>query len=178
MIRNNTRTTDRTLRVRGAAVAAAALTALVAGAMALPSYAVGASTHATHQGRSTANVIDKTTKKVKFTGKYAGTVTLIVNASTYKVTVSSVTGRGTATIVGKGTVAGSGSATPSGSACPIPINGTAHITGPGGKISLRVLTAHSTGCSSGSSGKVTVTFKGSAIVTGATGKAKGLTGTI
>jgi hypothetical protein len=164
--------------VRGVVVAALAATALAAGAMTLSSVAVGASTHAAHHASIQTSATGNTTKTIKFSGKYAGIVTLVVNASTSATTVTSIAGKGTATIVGKGSVAGSGGSAATSQECPIPIHGTAHITGPGGKVTFRVLTSKSLGCSSGSSGKVTVTFHGTAVVTGATGKAKGLSGTI
>ena len=154
---------------------------LTVGALAISTSAVGASMGATKSAsRSTPGHVGATSKKVAFSARYSGTVTMVINGSTGAVAVSSITGTGSAAIIGKGTVAGTGSAQASDAACPtpFPLQGTGHITGPGGKITFRVLSSKSTGCSSGTSGAVTVTFHGAALITSATGKAKGLTGTV
>jgi len=112
------------------------------------------------------------TRTVAFSGHYAGNVALLIDNS--KVTISSVTGKGTGTLVGTSTVSGAGSA--SASAQCDPFSGRGAIAGPGTRIEFLVTSSSSQGCSSGESGPITVTFKGVAKATGGTGKAKGVSG--
>jgi len=116
------------------------------------------------------------TKTVAFSGKYAGTATLLINNSS--VTISSITGTGTATpsLLGASAVSGSGSGAAS-AQCD-PFGGKGSITGKSSKITFTVTSSTSQGCSSGQSGPVTVTFKGVAKATGGSGKAKGATGSL
>jgi len=111
---------------------------------------------------------------VDFTGHYAGTASLLINNGV--VTISSVHGKGTGTVVGNSSVTGMGSA--SASAQCDPFTGTGSIAGATAKILLTVVKTQSSGCSSGESGPVTVTFSGVAKATGGTGKTKGASGTL
>jgi hypothetical protein len=113
-------------------------------------------------------------KTVPFSGHYRGTASLLIDNGS--VTISSVAGKGTGSLVGNSTVIGKGSA--SSSAQCDPFTGTGSITGAGAKLILRVVQTKSSGCSSGESGPVTVTFTGLALVTGGSGKAAGASGTL
>ncbi len=114
------------------------------------------------------------TKTVTFTGHYSGVASLLINNGA--VSIPSVNGTGTGTLLGAGKVVGSG--TSSAAAQCDPFGGTGYITGAGSKITFTVTKSTSKGCSSGQSGPVTVTFTGTAKATGGTGKAKGATGTL
>lgn len=114
-------------------------------------------------------------RTVAFSGHYSGTVALLIDNGS--VTISSVRGTGTGTLVGASSVLGSGTATSS-SQCNDPFTGTGTITGPKAKIDLTVVQSKSTGCSSGTSGPVTVTFNGVAKVTGGSGAAAGASGSL
>ena len=113
-------------------------------------------------------------KKVAFSGHYSGTVDLLINNGS--VTISSVRGKGTATLVGASSILGTGSA--SASAQCDPFGGLGSISGKTGTIKLSVASSTSQGCSSGESGPVTITFHGTAKATGGTGEASGATGTL
>ena len=111
---------------------------------------------------------------VHFSGKYSGNASLLIDNGA--VAIKSVTGKGTGTLVGASTIVGHGTA--SASAQCDPFTGTGSITGPGAKISLSVAKSSSSGCSSGESGPVTVTFTGVAVATGGSGKASGAKGSL
>jgi hypothetical protein len=113
-------------------------------------------------------------KAVSFTGHYQGNAALLIDNGA--VTISSVTGKGTGTLVGSSTINGKG--TSASSAQCDPFTGTGSITGAAAKLNLKVLESKSSGCSSGESGPVTVTFTGLAQVTGGTAKAKGASGSL
>jgi hypothetical protein len=113
-------------------------------------------------------------KVVAFTGRYKGDASLLINNGA--VTISSVTGKGTGTLVGPSTIIGKGSS--SSTAQCDPFTGTGSITGASAKLSLHVVESKSTGCSSGESGPVTVTFSGLAVVTGGSAKASGASGSL
>ncbi|HCG02382.1 MAG TPA: hypothetical protein DEV93_17795 [Chloroflexi bacterium] len=114
-------------------------------------------------------------KVVSFKGHYSGTASLLISGSSIK--IMSVTGSGSASLIGAGSLSGTGNATGSDNLC-VPFKGKASIKGASGSIKFSVNAAKSTGCSSGQSGPVTVTVKGSAKVTAGTGKAKGAKGTL
>ena len=114
------------------------------------------------------------TKTVSFIGHYKGDASLLINNGS--VTISSVAGKGTGTLFGASTVLGKGSA--SSTAQCDPFTGTGSISGASGKLDLRVTESKSSGCSSGQSGPVTVTFHGVAVVTGGSGSAKGASGNL
>lgn len=114
------------------------------------------------------------TRTLAFAGHYTGNVALLIDNS--RVTISSVTGKGSGTLVGSSTVSGKGSA--SASAQCDPFSGTGAIAGPSSRIDFLVTSSSSQGCSNGESGPITVTFKGIARATGGTGKAKGISGSL
>jgi hypothetical protein len=113
-------------------------------------------------------------KAVSFSGRYQGNASLLIDNGV--VTISSVTGKGTGTLVGASTISGKGSS--SSSAQCDPFTGTGTIAGAAAKLSLKVVESKSSGCSSGESGPVTVTFTGLAQVTGGTAKAQGASGSL
>ena len=111
-------------------------------------------------------------KGALFSGHYTGKASLLIDNGA--VTIPWVTGKGTASLVGSSTVTGKGTA--SASAQCDPFTGTGSLSGTTGKLNLTVVQSKSSGCSSGQSGPVTVSFNGVAIVTSGTGKAKGAKG--
>jgi hypothetical protein len=113
-------------------------------------------------------------KVVPFSGHYKGKAALLINNGA--VTISSVTGKGTGSLVGASTITGKGSGA-STAQCD-PFTGTGSIIGAAAKLSLHVVESKSSGCSSGQSGPVTVTFTGLAVVTGGSGKAGGASGNL
>jgi hypothetical protein len=113
-------------------------------------------------------------KSVRFSGHYKGTVALLINNGA--VSIPSVRGTGSGTMVGPSTVTGKGSA--SASAQCDPFTGTGSIAGKHAKIDLTVVQSSTQGCSSGESGPVTVTFSGTAKATGGTGSTKGAKGAL
>lgn len=118
----------------------------------------------------------KSTKVVTFKGSYSGTASLLINGDSIK--ILSVTGHGSASIVGASSLTGIGSATSSGNSQCVPFKGTGAIKGSAATIKFSVSTSTSKGCSSGQSGPVTVTVNGIAKAKGGTGKAKGAKGNL
>jgi hypothetical protein len=145
-------------------VAAGGIALAVVGGTGLTAMAAPASAH------NVAHAV----RSVKFTGNYKGTAQLLIDNGV--VTISSVKGNGTGTVVGKSTVMGKGSA--SASAQCDPFTGTGFIQGPKAKINFKVLQSKSSGCSSGLSGAVKVAFHGVAQATGGTGAGAGASGTL
>ena len=117
-------------------------------------------------------ITSATVRTVEFAGHYSGHATLLIDNGV--VTISSVTGKGTGTVVGASIITGMGSAAAS-AQCD-PFSGAGAITGSKGRLLVKVSTTAASGCSSGQNGPVNVTFSGIAVVTGGTGTAKGLTG--
>ena len=113
-------------------------------------------------------------KTVLFSGHYHGVASLLINNGV--VTISSVAGTGTGTLLGSSTVVGKGSS--SSTAQCDPFTGSGSLTGAKGKINLTVTSSKSAGCSSGQSGPVTVTFHGVAVAKGGTGTATGAAGSL
>jgi len=113
-------------------------------------------------------------KTVRFLGHYKGTVALLINNGA--VSIPTLKGRGSGTLVGPSTVIGKGSA--SASAQCDPFTGTGSISGEHAKIDLIVVQSSTQGCSSGESGPVIVTFSGTAKATGGTGATKGAKGAL
>jgi heat shock protein HslJ len=111
---------------------------------------------------------------VHFSGKYSGNASLLIDNGA--VTIKSVKGKGTGTLVGASSILGHGSASASGQCNPF--TGTGSIAGSGARISLAVVKSSSSGCSSGESGPVTVTFQGVAMATGGSGRASGAKGSL
>lgn len=114
-------------------------------------------------------------KVVSFKGSYSGTATVLIDNSS--VTIQSVKGKGSASVVGAGSLSGTGDGTGSSGQC-VSFTGPGTIKGANGTIKFTVNPAKSQGCSSGQSGPVTVTVNGIAKVTGGTGKAKGAKGNL
>jgi hypothetical protein len=121
-----------------------------------------------------ANPSYATGKPVTFTGHFKGVANLLINNGS--VSIPSVKGTGTASLVGVSTVKGKG--TSSAAAQCDPFTGTGSIAGKAGKLDLTIIKSSTQGCSSGESGPVTVTFSGKAKATGGTGAAKHAAGTI
>lgn len=113
-------------------------------------------------------------KTVSFVGHYHGTAALLINNGT--VTISSVAGTGSGTLLGASTVKGTGSA--GASAQCDPFTGTGSLSSPAGKINMTVVQSKSSGCSSGESGPVTVTFTGVAVAKGGSGVGAGASGSL
>ncbi|HET9059655.1 MAG TPA: hypothetical protein VFN61_07015 [Acidimicrobiales bacterium] len=113
-------------------------------------------------------------KTVAFTGHYKGHATLLINNGA--VTIPSVAGTGTGTGLGASKISGKGSA--GASAQCDPFSGTGAITGAHAKLTLVVKSSSATGCSSGESGPVSVSFHGVAVVKSGTGALAGASGSL
>jgi hypothetical protein len=117
------------------------------------------------------------TKTVAFKGSYSGTASLLFQGTDIK--IISVSGSGSAPIVGASSLSGTGEATGGAdSNLCVPFKGTGSIKSSAATIKFSVSGKTSQGCSSGQSGPVTVTVTGTAKVTKGTGKAKGATGSL
>ncbi len=157
-------------RARRAGWPPRALAAVAAAGLAGGSAIAGASA----AGASLPSTRAAAVKALAFSGHYSGNVAVLIDNS--RVTISSVTGKGSGTLVGPSTVSGKGSA--SASAQCDPFSGTGSIAGRTARIDFLVTSSTSQGCSSGESGPVTVTFKGIAKATGGTGRARGVSGSL
>ncbi|HEV3187473.1 MAG TPA: hypothetical protein VGZ04_05420 [Acidimicrobiales bacterium] len=121
------------------------------------------------------------TQKVAFKGSYRGSIALLMvgasGQSATSVTVSSVTGTGTGTLLGSGHVSASGSA-PASNQCD-PLTGHGILSGAGGTLRFKVVSSSaSQGCATGTSAPTAVTVKALATVTGGTGKYARVSGTL
>jgi hypothetical protein len=120
------------------------------------------------------------TKKVKFVGHYTGKLGLLMvgtsGSPATSVRVTSITGTGTGTLLGKSTVSGTGSAPAT--AQNDAITGKGALSGGGSKIMLTAVTSKSEGYAAGEAAPTSVTVSGVAKVTGGTGKYKGATGNL
>jgi hypothetical protein len=120
------------------------------------------------------------TRKVKFSGTYKGKLGLLMvgtagsNATSVKVT--SITGTGTGSLLGKSTVTGTGSAPAT--AQNDAITGKGVLSGGGSKIMLTAVTSKSEGYAAGTTTPTSVTVSGVAKVTSGTGKYKGVSGNL
>jgi hypothetical protein len=127
-------------------------------------------------GPTSANAAAKT-KVVAFKGSYSGTASLLIDNNTIK--ILSVTGTGTASIIGAGSLSGTGNSTAGAdSNLCVPFKGKGSIKGSGGTIKFSVTTNKGKGCSSGQTGPVTVTVTGTAKVTSGSGGANGAKGNL
>jgi hypothetical protein len=127
-------------------------------------------------GTATTNAAVKT-KVVSFKGTYSGTASLLIQGTDIK--VLSITGNGSAPIVGTSSLSGTAAATAGAdSNLCVPFKGSGSIKGSAATIKLATLSTTSKGCSSGQSGPVTVSVTGTAKVAGGTGKARGAKGTL
>ncbi len=125
-------------------------------------------------GPASAATVPHVVKAVAFSGTYKGKANLLIDNGS--VSIRSIAGTGTSSLLGAGKVEGTGSA--SASAQCDPFTGTGNLTGAHGTLHLVVTQSKSTGCSSGESGPITVKFHGTAVVKSGTGKAKGAKGTL
>ncbi len=114
------------------------------------------------------------TKTITFASHYSGHASLLIDNG--HATISSVAGAGKNSLFGTSRVSGSGSALAS-QQCD-PFGGKGSIVGRGNKITFVISRSMSQGCSNGSSGPVTVTFKGVAKATGGSGDATGASGSL
>lgn len=119
--------------------------------------------------------------KVAFKGAYKGSVALLMvgaaGRSATSVTVTSVSGTGTGTLLGSGRVSATGSA-PASNQCD-PIAGQGSLSGTGGTLRFKVIASSSSqGCASGTSTPTGVTVKALTKVTGGSGKYAGASGTL
>ncbi len=115
-------------------------------------------------------------RRVGFVGHYTGTVALLIDNGTAKISSVKGQGTGTAALVGASTISGAGSA--GASALCNPFGGRGTVVGKRGAIRFLVSSSNATGCSSGESGPVTVKFHGSAKAIGGTGVDKGAAGSL
>lgn len=120
-------------------------------------------------------------QKVAFKGSYRGSIALLMvgasGQSATSVTVSSVSGTGTGTLLGSGHVSASGSA-PASNQCD-PLTGQGSLSGTGGTLRFKVIASSaSQGCAAGTSTPTAVTVKALATVTGGSGKFAHVTGTL
>lgn len=135
------------------------------------SAATSSSTHARASQSVQAHVVK--TKKLAFRGSYSGNIAMLWNSST--VTATSVTGKGTATLLGASKVTGKGSG--SDTATCNPFGGTGSLTGGGSVLRFKVVSSSSQqACAAGQSAPTSVALKGVATVIGGTGKYAGATG--
>ncbi len=112
---------------------------------------------------------------VTFSGSYKGTMALLWSSSA--VTVTSLTGTGASSKLGKATLKGTGSSSPS-STCD-PFSGSGTITSAKGKLIFRVVSSSKQqACASGDAAPTSVTVKGVATVTNGTGVYAGAKGTL
>jgi hypothetical protein len=119
--------------------------------------------------------------KVAFKGSYKGSIALLMvgpsGQSATSVTVSSVSGKGTGTLLGSSHVSASGSA-PAASQCDT-LSGQGSLSGAGSTLKFKVISsASSQGCATGTSTPTSVTVKALVKVTGGSGKYAGATGTL
>jgi hypothetical protein len=119
--------------------------------------------------------------KVAFKGTYKGSIALLmVGASgqaATSVTVSSVTGSGTGTLLGSSHVSATGSA-PASNQCD-PVSGQGSLSGAGSTLRFKVISSSSSqGCASGTSTPTSVSVKALVKVTGGSGKYAGVSGTL
>jgi hypothetical protein len=139
---------------------------------ATPAFAAASKTSARNPTMAVA-----TAKTVKFSAKFTGKASLLIDNSA--VTISSISGTGQNSLFGKSAVSGNGKAPKSGSSLCDPFGGKGTIASGANKITFVVTQSSSQqGCSSGESGKVTITFHGVTKATGGTGKASGAVGSL
>jgi hypothetical protein len=116
-------------------------------------------------------------KTVTFSAQFSGKASLLIENS--KVMISSITGSGKNSLFGASKVSGNGSAPKSDSSLCDPFGGKGSIASGANKITFVVTQSSSQqGCSSGESGKVTISFHGVTKATGGSGKANGAAGTL
>ena len=105
-----------------------------------------------------------------FTAKYAGKVHEVVNGSNVTGTPS---GKGTATLIGKGSMTGTVMGNQSSSTGCTPLTGTGTLKGPKGTLKLKLTNSPSPSTACGAQDDHnSITFYGTAKVTGGTGAVK------
>ncbi len=119
-----------------------------------------------------------TTKKpvsqvVAFSGTYQGNLSILWSATEAKVT--SLTGTSSDASLGLTKLTGTGGSTPS-EQCSL-VNGSGVLVGSTGNLNIKLDTT-SEGCAEDSYAPTTIVIKGSALITGGTGKFVGATGTL
>ena len=143
----------------------------VVGLGGVASAATAPSSHARTSQSVQAHVVK--TKRIAFKGSYSGNIAMLWNSSS--VTATSVTGKGTGTLLGASKVSGKGSG--NATATCNPFSGTGTLSGGGSVIRFRVVSSASQqACAAGQSAPTTVALKGIATVIGGTGKYAGATG--
>lgn len=133
--------------------------------------AVKAPTHST----ASATLQALTVKRVAFRGSYHGTIGLLWSST--GVSATAVAGTGTGTLLGSSKLSGKGGGSAA-NTCD-PFSGTGFLSGAGSKILVKVVSSTKTqACATGQAAPTTVVVNGVAVVTGGTGKYKGVTGTL
>lgn len=159
------------------AIAVGAIGLLATMGMVIPSSAatITSPSHQTHEA-----AVSHAVKTVHFVGKYTGKISMLMvgtsGSAASSVKVTSVSGTGTGTLLGKSTVSGTGSA-PAGSQTD-PITGHGFISGGGSRLMLTVVTSKSFGTAAGTATPTSVSVSGVAKVTSGTGKYKGVSGNL
>lgn len=114
-------------------------------------------------------------KRVAFKGSYHGTIGLLWSSTGVRATA--VTGTGTGTLLGSSKLSGKGGGSAA-NTCD-PFSGTGFLSGAGSKILVKVVSSTKTqACATGQAAPTTVVVNGVAVVTGGTGKYKGVAGTL
>jgi hypothetical protein len=108
-----------------------------------------------------------------FTASYKGTVTEKVSG---QMVTAVPRGKGTGTPIGKGTLTGTVTATTANPPCS-PLNGPGVLAGTAGKLKV-ILLSTSRGCAASEEDRDSISFSGSAKVTGGTGKFRAKKGTL
>jgi hypothetical protein len=155
--------------------------AVIAGASALGTGVASAATSSVPlPGHTSATHQALAFKKIAFKATFKGTLALLWADSS--VSATSVSGTGTATLLGKATLKGTGSAPFDGQSQCEPLSGKGVLSGGGSKLNISVAAATmqaGQACGAGQSTPTSVTVsKGVAKVTGGTGKYKGVSGTL
>jgi hypothetical protein len=120
-------------------------------------------------------LVAKKTKKVALKGSYSGNIAMLWSSSA--VSVSSLSGKGTTTLLGSSTLSGTGSSNPS-SSCD-PFSGTGTLRGAGSVIHFKVISSsRQQACAAGQTAPTNVTVKGVATVLSGTGKYAGAKGNL
>ena len=108
---------------------------------------------------------------IAFSATYKGSIAMMWSDS--DVMVTNLTGTGSGTDIGDSKLTGTGGSSPS-AQCD-PINGTGSISGSAGVLNVK-LDTDAQGCAQDGSAPTTVDVKGSAVITGGTGKYLGASG--
>jgi hypothetical protein len=149
--------------------------ALLMGVLSFAGVAGGVNAPASTHLTSPVHALVAKTKKVAFKGSYSGTMSMLWSSSA--VTVTSLSGNGTTSLLGTSTLSGTGSSSPS-STCD-PFSGTGTVRGGGSVLHFKVVSSSSQqACAAGSAAPTSVTVKGVAVVLSGTGKYAGAKGNL